>query len=80
MLSALRTPSAIVSVFTPTMHFSKPEIPREQFVLSNGLTVVFHEDHRATLVALNIWYHGGWKNEKPCKPALRICSRHLLAS
>ena len=39
-------------------------IPYKKFVLKNGLTLLVHEDHKAPIVALNIWYHVGSKNEK----------------
>jgi len=40
------------------------DIPYERFVLDNGLTVVVHEDHKAPIVAINMWYHVGSKNER----------------
>ncbi len=60
------------------MHFSKLEIPCEQFTLENGLTVVVHEDHKAPIVALNIWYHVGSKNEKPGKTGFAHLFEHLM--
>jgi zinc protease len=39
------------------------DIPFTRFTLDNGLTVIVHEDHRAPIVAVNIWYHVGSKNE-----------------
>ncbi|MGC1265229.1 MAG: hypothetical protein WA853_03025, partial [Candidatus Acidiferrum sp.] len=41
------------------------DIPFQKFVLDNGLTVIVHEDHKAPIVAINVWYHVGSKNEKP---------------
>jgi zinc protease len=38
------------------------DIPFTKFVLSNGLTLVVHEDHKAPIVAVNVWYHVGSKN------------------
>ena len=40
------------------------DIPYEKFVLDNGLTLIVHEDHKAPIVAVNVWYHVGSKNEK----------------
>src|SRR5438105_8374944 len=40
-------------------------IPYQRFVLKNGLTLLVHEDHKAPIVAVNIWYHVGSKNERP---------------
>jgi len=34
-------------------------IPYQRFVLKNGLTLLVHEDHKAPIVAVNIWYHVG---------------------
>src|ERR1039457_6692841 len=45
----------------------KIEIPCQKFVLTNGLTLIVHEDHKAPVVAVNLWYHVGSKNEKPGK-------------
>src|ERR1700733_4573212 len=60
------------------MHFSKLEIPCEQFVLDNGLKVVVHEDHKTPIVAVNIWYHVGSKNEKPRKTGFAHLFEHLM--
>jgi zinc protease len=60
------------------MEFSNLEIPCEQFVLDNGLAVVVHEDHKTPIVALNIWYHVGSKNEKPRKTGFAHLFEHLM--
>jgi zinc protease len=60
------------------MHFSKLEIPCEQFTLDNGLTVIVHEDHKTPIVAVNVWYHVGSKNEKPGKTGLAHLFEHLM--
>ncbi|MEJ2385669.1 MAG: hypothetical protein P8Y54_15025, partial [Xanthomonadales bacterium] len=33
------------------------DIEYEKFTLDNGLTVVVHEDRKAPIVAVSIWYH-----------------------
>jgi zinc protease len=55
-----------------------PDIPYEKFVLGNGLTVVVHEDHKAPIVAVNVWYHVGSKNEKPGKTGFAHLFEHLM--
>ena len=35
------------------------EVPYTKFVLANGLTLIVHEDHKAPIVAVNVWYHVG---------------------
>ena len=41
------------------------DIPYGEFTLPNGLRVIVHEDHKAPIVAVNVWYHVGSKNERP---------------
>ena len=48
------------------------DIPFHKFVLNNGLTLLVHEDHKAPIVAVNVWYHVGSKNEKPGNTVSRI--------
>src|SRR5438874_4793086 len=54
------------------------EIPYKKFVLKNGLTLVVHEDHKAPIVAVNIWYHVGSKNEKFGKTGFAHLFEHLM--
>jgi zinc protease len=54
------------------------EIPFQKFTLPNGLTVIVHEDHKAPIVALNVWYHVGSKNEKPGKTGFAHLFEHLM--
>ncbi len=54
------------------------DIPFQRFVLDNGLTLVVHEDHKAPIVAVNIWYHVGSKNEKPGKTGFAHLFEHLM--
>src|SRR5438034_3742561 len=54
------------------------DIPYEKFVLNNGLTVIVHEDHKAPIVAVNVWYHVGSKNEKQGKTGFAHLFEHLM--
>jgi zinc protease len=54
------------------------DIPYKKFVLDNGLTVIIHEDHKAPVVAVNIWYHVGSKNEKPGRTGFAHLFEHLM--
>ncbi|MEO1582022.1 MAG: pitrilysin family protein [Pseudomonadota bacterium] len=54
------------------------EIPYTQFQLDNGLTVIVHEDHKAPIVAVNIWYHVGSKDEKPGRTGFAHLFEHLM--
>ncbi len=57
---------------------SRIDIPYKKFVLDNGLRLIVHEDHKAPIVAVNIWYHVGSKNEKPGKSGFAHLFEHLM--
>jgi zinc protease len=54
------------------------DIPYHKFVLTNGLTLLVHEDHKAPIVAVNLWYHVASKNEKPGKTGFAHLFEHLM--
>jgi zinc protease len=54
------------------------EIPYRRFVLPNGLTLIVHEDHKAPIVAVNVWYHVGSKNERPGRTGFAHLFEHLM--
>jgi zinc protease len=54
------------------------DIPYERFVLDNGLTLIVHEDRKAPIVAVNVWYHVGSKNEKRGKTGFAHLFEHLM--
>ena len=54
------------------------DIPYTRVVLDNGLTVLIHEDHKAPIVAVNVWYHVGSKNEKTGKTGFAHLFEHLM--
>ena len=55
-----------------------PDIPYQKFVLDNGLTLIVHEDHKAPIVAVNVWYHVGSKNEKVGRTGFAHLFEHLM--
>jgi zinc protease len=57
---------------------AKIDIPYQKFVLDNGLTLIVHEDHKAPIVAFNVWYHVGSKNEKPGRTGFAHLFEHLM--
>ncbi len=50
----------------------------DRFKLSNGLTVIVHEDHKAPVVAISIFYHVGSKNEPAGKAGFAHLFEHLM--
>jgi zinc protease len=63
---------------TPRAASGIPEIKYEKFVLPNGLTLLVHEDHKAPIVAVNLWYHVGSKNEKLGRTGFAHLFEHLM--
>ncbi|WP_266159151.1 M16 family metallopeptidase [Dyella silvatica] len=57
-----------------------PEIAYSRFTLPNGLTVVVHEDHKAPVVAVSIWYHVGSGDEPKTKTGFAHLFEHLMFS
>ncbi len=56
------------------------DIPFTRFVLPNGLTAVVHEDHKAPVVAVSIWYHVGSADEPTGKTGFAHLFEHLMFS
>ena len=54
------------------------DIAFEQFTLPNGLRVIVHTDRKAPIVAVNIWYHVGAKNELPGRTGFAHLFEHLM--
>ena len=46
--------------------------------LGNGLDVLLHEDHACPIVAVNLWYHVGSKNERPGHTGFAHLFEHLM--
>ena len=55
-----------------------PHLAYQRFTLPNGLTVVVHEDHKAPVVAVSIWYHVGSSYEPKGKTGFAHLFEHLM--
>jgi len=53
-------------------------IPFEKFQLDNGLTVIVHEDEKAPVIAVSMWYHVGSKDEKRGRTGFAHLFEHLM--
>ena len=69
---------AALAISTPLAAQTSIDIPYQRFALPNGLTVVVHEDHKAPIVAVNVWYHVGSKNERPGRTGFAHLFEHLM--
>jgi zinc protease len=50
----------------------------DTFVLDNGLPVILHVDRSSPLVAVDVWYHVGSKDESPGRTGFAHLFEHLM--
>ena len=53
-------------------------ISYEKFTLPNGLDVIVHEDHTLPIVAVNVWYHVGSKDEEQGRTGFAHLFEHVM--
>jgi predicted Zn-dependent peptidase len=78
------------AAYAPSIAFAAPaapavqaalqgvDIPYQSFVLPNGLRVIVHEDHKAPVVSVAIWYHVGSKDELAGHTGFAHLFEHLM--
>jgi zinc protease len=73
------TTFALLALLAAPLTAQSPvDIKYERFTLPNGLTVLVHEDHKAPIVAVNVWYHVGSKNERAGRTGFAHLFEHLM--
>ena len=72
---ALAAPAQSVPM---TSLVSQVSIPHTEFKLKNGLTVIVHEDHKAPIAAVSVWYNVGSKDEPKGKTGFAHLFEHLM--
>ncbi len=75
---AVKPPAVAKNASAKTALSKTIELKAEKFVLDNGLTLIVHEDHKAPIVAVNVWYHVGAKDEAPGKSGFAHLFEHLM--
>ncbi|MEM7232926.1 MAG: insulinase family protein, partial [Planctomycetota bacterium] len=70
--------SVVLSLAALVTSVRSQDIPFERYQLKNGLTVILHEDHRLPLVAVNVWYRVGSKDEKAKRSGFAHLFEHLM--
>ena len=78
LLLFLLLPAVVFSQENTMSNVPVVDIPYQKYILDNGLTVIIHEDHKAPIVAVNVWYHVGSKNEKSGKSGFAHLFEHLM--
>ena len=77
--AAQNKPAKPVTVGTATSaQRALPPLPFTEYTLSNGLRVILHEDHSTPIVAVNVWYHVGSKNETRGKTGYAHLFEHMM--
>src|SRR3954468_9354881 len=90
LLAAAAVPLAFSPLPAAAVHVAEPapaplsqlvaqvNIPYQSFTLPNGLRVFVHEDHKAPVVAVSVWYHVGSKDETAGKTGFAHLFEHLM--
>lgn len=55
-----------------------PSLNIKEYKLKNGLRVVLHNDKSTPIVAVNVWYHVGSKNEVPGRTGFAHLFEHMM--
>ena len=55
-----------------------PRLEHTTFTLKNGLKVIFSQDKRLPMVAVNLWYHVGPANEIPGRTGFAHLFEHMM--
>jgi zinc protease len=74
---------AVLTVCLPAPAVAGSDLPDvridyQRHVLPNGLTLLIHEDRKAPIVAVNLWYHVGSKDERPGRTGFAHLFEHLM--
>jgi zinc protease len=72
-----------VALFLPMTNLGQinsnlPKINYKEYTLKNGLTVVLHKDTSTPIVAVNVFYHVGSKNEAPGRTGFAHLFEHMM--
>ena len=68
----------LLAVALPAAAQEPVDIPYTKYVLDNGLRLIVHEDHKAPIVAVNVWYDVGAADEAPGKTGFAHLFEHLM--
>jgi zinc protease len=78
LLLAFLSSGMMVAAPWPTDPPKVPSPTFEKYTLSNGLEIILHEDHRLPLVALDLWYHVGPRNEVQGRSGFAHLFEHMM--
>ena len=76
--AALLTLAAPIVAGAQSTPIASPKLQVERYTLPNGLTVLLSEDKSTPVVAVDLWYHVGSKNEKPGRTGFAHLFEHVM--
>jgi zinc protease len=68
----------LVLLAIPPATAQELKLPFVKYQLPNGLVVILHENHSLPLVAVNLWYRVGSKDESPGRTGFAHLFEHLM--
>ena len=68
--------AALIAPLYAAVH--PPKLDYQITTLSNGLRVVFSEDHSTPIVHVSVWYHVGSRDEKPGRTGFAHLFEHMM--
>lgn len=77
----MRVKLLILMFLSSSILISQSKVGKIDFIeydLPNGLHVILHEDHSAPIVAVDIWYYVGSKNEDPERTGFAHLFEHMM--
>lgn len=81
-LSRWSTRAALAGVFALVARLAQAQAPAtvaiESYTLPNGLKVHLVEDHSAQVVAVNVWYDVGSRNEREGRTGFAHLFEHMM--
>jgi zinc protease len=78
-LTLVLAAAAVAVAAPPGLLAQEPaRIPIESYTLPNGLRVILVEDHSAQVVAIDVWYDVGSRNEQPGRTGFAHLFEHMM--
>lgn len=78
MFQRLIATTLLVSILTAPTWGEQKRYDYQKKVLPNGLTVITLEDHSCPVVAVQVWYHVGSKDEDPNRQGFAHMFEHMM--
>jgi len=76
--STLMAAALMLAVFISPARAGDPPFPFKQIVLDNGLKVISLQDDSCPIVAVQVWYHVGSRNEEPGRQGFAHMFEHMM--